>query len=138
MGCAAGYPTAPCPFGFEGTVTRANCGACKNFIPPKHILQWCSLYDRDKVICQLPKAACETCPFKADRRPGRPLEEGRVDWFDPESVARYKEDWRLKNAQKVKAAAERFASKHPDYFRNYYEENKEELKAKRKAKNERP
>lgn len=136
MACGVGYPEKPCPYNFEGTVSRRTCGACKNFIPPKHILSWCSLWDRDKVLCQLPIKNCATCPFKVERGPGRPLGEGKVDWKDPSSVAMYHSEWQKKNAEAVKAAAERFTKAHPNYFKNYYERNKAKLAANRIAKRE--
>lgn len=136
MACKAGYPDAPCPFNSlvaPAKVTRSACGACKNFVPPKHILAWCSLYDRDKTICQLPKSACETCPFKVERGPGRPPEEGKVDWKDPDSVAKYHAEWREKNEAKTKSAQERFKARHPDYWKDYYKRNAEKLKASVRA-----
>lgn len=135
MTCAVGYPSLPCPYENTSPVTRANCGKCKNFIPPKHILAWCIIWDRDKELCHLPKSACATCQFKNVRGPGRPPGEGVIDWNDPASILKYKAEWRAKNVERVNAAAERFASAHPNYFRNYYERNKETLKEKRKAKN---
>lgn len=130
MSCTADYPTAPCPFGFEGKVTRTSCGACKNFIPPRHILSWCSLYDRDGTICQLPKSACVACPFKVEKANGRPPGEGKVDWNDPVSVAKYHSEWRAANDAKVKDAAARFKANHPDYQQKYYEAKKKRENAK--------
>jgi hypothetical protein len=118
MGCKAGYPESPCPFGFEGTCTRQTCGPCVNFVPPRHILQWCKLWDRDKVLCLKPKSACETCPEKCVRLPGRPAGEGR-DMRDPKVRREYEAEYRERNADKVAAKLAAFKKRNPTYWRDY-------------------
>ena len=120
MTCSAGYPKQPCPFGYEGPLTRKRCGVCVNYVPPKYILAWCRLYDREQVVCLKPKSACERCPEKVVRAPGRPeAADSPVDWRDPESVKRYYAALRKANPTSSVAAMERFLKKHPDYFKQY-------------------
>ncbi len=129
MPCKVGYPKSPCPFGHEGRVTRLNCSACKNYEPPPHILSWCMLYDREGIICKLPLKACEECPDKHERRPGRPhSEEGETDWRDPASVRAYFRKYQAeggRGAQHMLA----FLARHPDYFKQYRERNRERMRA---------
>jgi hypothetical protein len=129
MGCKAGYPKEPCPFGFDGKVTRTSCGACKNFEPPPHILAWCALYDREGTICKLPKSACGSCVDKVARGPGRPPGEGEVDWKDSKSVALYMKNWRAKNALFLKQKRAKFLKKHPKYFEKYRKKNRTKINA---------
>lgn len=130
MPCKAEYPKKPCPFGFDGRVTRETCGGCKNYDPPAYIKSWCVLWDRDRTLCNLPKSACETCAFKAGRAPGRPLGEGSIDWKDPESVRRYEKDWRARNKLLVEARRKRFLKRHPNYFERYRNERRDEINRK--------
>jgi hypothetical protein len=131
MGCAAGYPEKPCPYDHTGKVTREACGACKNFIPPKHILAWCRLYDRDKVICKLPKSACATCPEKNERGSGRPPGEGKTDWKDKQSVNAYQAELMAKRrADGLDANKPMPAS----YHRDYYAKNRQRILERRRAR----
>lgn len=118
MACKVGYPDKPCPFGFDGIVTRKSCGPCKHFEPPRHILQWCRLWDRDRVLCLKPKSACEKCPEKAERTLGKLPGEGR-DLDDPAVRRVYEAEYRAKNPEKVAEKLERFKSKNPTYWRDY-------------------
>ena len=129
MGCKAGYPSNPCPFGWEGRVTRADCGACKFFIPPPHILAWCMLYDREGKVCQLPKSACEQCPEKHVHGPGRIPGDGKTDWGDPASVRAYFNQYRKDHPGKAAEAMVRFLGKSPDYFKRYRELNRDKMRA---------
>lgn len=133
MSCGVGYPLEPCPFKFEGRVTRETCGPCKHYVPPPHILAWCSLWDRDKILCKLPKSDCATCPFKITRRVGRP-NQTQVDWDDPESVAKYHKEWSQKNADRVKASRDKFLAAHPEYMKNYYAKNKDRINEMRRLR----
>lgn len=136
MPCAAGYPQKVCPFGWEGQVTREACGACRNFIPPAHILAHCMLWDRERALCMRPKSDCATCPEKMQRAPGRPRAEGVIDWQDPKSVAAYHRDYRKKNPPTKSRA---------DYMRAWRKANPKSAKeiarrarAARKAKKNEP
>lgn len=138
MTCAAEYPLKPCPFDFAGRVTRASCGSCRHFIPPQHILQWCMLWDRDRVLCKLPKSNCPTCPEKAVVRPER---IGQIDWRDPSAVRAYFRE--RYDPDKAKEKMLKFLDKDPEYFKKYQERNRARVNAaakkwywKNKAKRE--
>lgn len=127
MGCKQGYPKEPCPFGFEGRVTRETCGACKHFTPPPHILSWCTLYDRTGQVCTLPKSSCNACPFRLSRGVGRPKGEGEIDWQDTASVKRYHAKYVQEHKDQVAQRFRDWKDKNPDYFRDYYKQNKEKI-----------
>lgn len=141
MSCAAGFPEGPCPFGAldkGDRVTRRRCGPCKHYVPPPHILAWCMLWDREHVLCRLPKAACETCPEKSPVSPMRAEGYGKIDWKDPEQVRKYyRERAAADPDRKIKSihVMDRFLDKNPDYFKNYYLKNKEKFaEAKRRSR----
>lgn len=121
MSCSEGYPDKPCPLGTmaEGArSTRKTCGGCKFYIPPPHILKWCMLWDRERVLCMKPIAECATCPEKAERPPEV---VGKIDWKDPAAVREYL----LKlNPTRERDKMMRFVERHPDYFKNYQEKNR--------------
>lgn len=122
VSCGVGYPASPCPFKFEGRVTRLTCGACKHFVPPRHILAWCGLYDQQRVVCEKPKSACSTCPYKQERSAA-----ADIDWKDPDAVRAYHAAWRAANPDKVTEKANAFALAHPDYMKSYYQQNKKRI-----------
>lgn len=124
MTCAAGYPKQPCPFGYEGKVTRKDCGTCKHYNPPEHILAWCMLWDRDKELCMKPISACETCPEKFT---GQRARETKIDWQDPEAVKKFFRE--RYNPSEAKEKMLRFLDKHPDYFQRYQESHRAEVNA---------
>lgn len=125
MSCNVGYPEKPCPYGkVEGRVTREGCGPCKNYIPPPHILQWCMLWDRDRVLCMRPKKDCETCPEKSPKSPAR---IGKIDWKDQVAVRKFFRD--NYNPSKAKEKMMRFLEKNPTYFKNYQEANRAKVNA---------
>lgn len=138
MGCLADYPIRPCPFGFTGICTREACGGCKNFVPPKHILAWCKLWDRDGVLCMRPKSDCATCPEKNDRGPGRPAGESPIDWNNPTDVNKYQARLMKKRRRegKVKEAARTVidGKKPAEYHKAYYAKNKLKILARRHAR----
>lgn len=76
------------------------------------------LWDRDKVLCMKPMAACASCHEKNVRGPGRPAGEG-YDRNDRKSVRKYEENYRLTNADKLVEKRERFKKKNPTYWRDY-------------------
>lgn len=125
MSCGAGYPKEPCPFKYEGRVTRKSCGGCRHFIPPRHILAWCGLYDRERVVCEKPISACASCPYKMEAP-----SSASIDWKDPVAVREYQTAWRKANPEKVAAKLAAFTEKHPDYMHNYYERNKKRIIAR--------
>lgn len=127
MPCGAGYPERPCPFGHEGRVTRAACGACVNFVPPAHILAWCILWDRDGVVCKLPRSACDSCALKVRRPPGRPPGEG-PDLRDPGVRLAYDRDYRAKNRDRVRENQRRFKERHPGYQAQWRADHPEALR----------
>lgn len=130
MGCAADYPTKPCPYGFTGLVTRESCGKCKHFIPPKHIREHCMLWDRDRILCMRPKSDCPTCLERCDRGPGRPAGESPIDWRNPKDVNKYQAELMKKRRTEGKAPETRG----PEYWRDYYAKNKQRILERRKAR----
>lgn len=143
MTCKAGFPAEPCPIAFlkEGErVTRARCGFCKHYQPPPHILAWCVLWDRDKVVCQKPQSACATCPEKYTGPIERP---SVIDWKSPEAVRAYYRERYARDPSQANARMLRFLDKHPDYFQTYRNRNKAKISEinrryylKRKGRNE--
>lgn len=131
MGCAADYPVKPCPFGYEGKVTRDSCGACKHFIPPKHILAWCKLYDRDKIVCALPKSACATCPEKNVRGPGQPAGNSQYDWNNPKDTNKYQAKLMAQRRAEGKDLNKPMPA---SYHKAYYAKNKQRILERRKAR----
>ncbi len=115
MPCSAGHPETPCAFGHEGRVTREECGRCKFYQPPPHIDKHCKLWDRDKVLCMLPKKACLTCPEYASRPAGRPLQETVQTKAEKKA---YEAAYRDRNRDRIQANAKRFKEKNPDYFKD--------------------
>jgi hypothetical protein len=130
MPCKVGYPAEPCPFGFKERVTRAACGACRNYQPPPHILAWCALYDREGTVCQRPKADCAQCPERVSRPPGRPKREDSVDWSDPKAVAAYHRKYAAEHPDKREQSRIKFMAKHPQYQATYYKAHAAKLKTK--------
>lgn len=124
MTCAVGYPPKPCPFGYEGRVTREGCGTCKHYNPPQHILAWCMLWDREQVLCMRPISDCATCPEKFT---GQKKPETKIDWQDKEAVKKYFRE--RYNPSEAKEKMLRFLDKHPDYFKRYQEEHREKMNA---------
>lgn len=121
MSCSEGYPAKPCPLGAMADgqkSTRKGCGGCKFYLPPPHILQWCMLWDRERVLCMLPKSSCATCPEKSVVTPES---VAKIDWKDPSAVRMYL----LKlNPTRERDKMVRFVEKHPDYFKDYQERNR--------------
>ncbi len=87
------------------------------------------LWDRDKVLCKLPKSACEKCVEKApDRGAGRPIGDGKLDMNSPADRAKYDAEYRKNNADKIAEKRERFFDKHPHYMRDYMKDYRRKLR----------
>lgn len=128
MSCKAGYPHSPCPFDFKGRVTRETCGACKYYAPPAHILAWCLLWDREKILCRLPKSSCEKCPERY-RGPHLNQAMAKVDWSNRDAVRAYYRAEYKRDPSKANERMLRFLEKDPDYFKTYRRNHREKMNA---------
>lgn len=131
MPCALGCPDKPCPFGYEGQVTRKSCGACVNFKVPRHIEQHCQLWDRDRILCLKPKSACATCPECVKRGPGAPVTAVH-DRQTAEGERAYQAEYRARAADKVAERVARFKQRRPDYWKSYYAKHRDAINERRR------
>jgi hypothetical protein len=81
------------------------------------------LWDRERVICGLPKSNCATCPEKSHVPPES---LAKIDWKDPTAVRAYL----LKlNPTRERDKMVKFVERHPNYFKDYQQKNRDKVNA---------